>query len=87
MKFSDAALIGMERFPEQAIGFFQKGDKAACIGGCINWALTGDAFDAVCWRRPEWMKFTKFYGESPAGVNNSGVLREDIVGMMQAIGL
>ena len=87
MKLSDAILKGMERFPRQAVGEFQEGDDAACAIGCANWAIYGNA---NVWITEEIREvheaFIEAYECSIFEANDSGLLREDIVGMLQAIG-
>lgn len=86
MKLSDAILKGMERFPRQAVGAFQEGEDAACVNGCANWALTGRAIGIAAWVHEGAAKFEAEYGCALAEMNDAGTLREDIVGMLQAIG-
>lgn len=95
MKLSDAILKGMERFPKQMRGkFFNKHKTAACVMGCAIWAVAGEkgiedfALQSNVWERFEAAD-TNFYGEFGARIstlNDEMFLREDIAGMLKAIG-
>lgn len=87
MKMSAAILKGMERFPKMAIGSLQDGKIAACAIGCVNYAVTNDAYD---WPNGHWeeqrQNFEEAFGMDIVTANNRGILREDIAGMLMAIG-
>lgn len=87
MKLSEAILNGMERFPKQAFGVYQEGRDAACVLGCANYAVSGDPWD---WSFSNWwrarLEFMQAYGLDLVEANDMGFLREEIVGMLQAIG-
>lgn len=88
MKMSEAILIGMEQFPEQAREVFQDGPMSACAWGCANWALTGftgDPYGKVPWN-DAINHFRDEYGCSVGDANDHGLSREDIAGMLMAIG-
>ena len=93
MNLSDAILRGMERFPMQARGnWFDR--NSACAMGCALWAIGGDAVisnpdsRAAAWLKFEraYQKFVDSFGEQIAWLNDKGIPREDIAGMLKAIG-
>lgn len=84
MKVSEAILKGMERFPKQAFGQYQKGNDAACVLGCANWALTGHADDHN-FRYSDI--FRREYSVSPSELNDLHHFPRDVIaGMFAAIG-
>lgn len=85
MKMSEAILKGMERYPDPA-GAAWNGKNGACAIGCANFAVNGhphkycDKWDAVNY------KFMESFGIGVIEANDRHICREDIAGMLMAIG-
>lgn len=95
MKLSDAILKGMERFPDQnKDGAYFGAGNSACAMGCAFWAYAGEevtecgaVFDvAQEFCIPIESKFFDQFGVSIIQANDQGIPREDIAGMLKAIG-
>lgn len=80
MKLSDAILKGMERFPLKAEGvLWDKKKGAACVMGCAYEV----GYKGVA---PVNSRFIEEFGIGITEANDGGLMREEIVGMLQAIG-
>lgn len=87
MKMSKAILKGMERFPKKAIGSFQVGDDSACVMGCANWTMTGDARIIFPGFRSARIKFYEAFEMCPETLNDAHHFPRDVIaGMFAAIG-
>ena len=95
MKLSAAILKGMERFPKKAVGQnFSADEKGACALGCALWAIGGDDALFSCAARAKArnetyeaeLRFQREYSIGVSQANDHGIPREDIAGMLMAIG-
>lgn len=86
MKVSEAILKGMERLPKQAFGVYQRGEHAACVMGCANYAATGKTFGLLMWD-DALSKFHMAYGIGAITLHDHYRFPRDVIaGMFAAIG-
>lgn len=88
MKLSEAILKGCEMYPEQRKrAYFGKDGQSACALGAAMGAVGVKKWESA--PRDWWyasMDFNKEYGFFPTELNDRGMSREDIAGMLMAIG-